>query len=139
MVLISRSANVLKYAALTEQIIGAYYAVYNELGHGFLEKVYENAMAIQLTRLGLQVRQQAQIQVYFHGTAVGNYFADLVIEQKVIAEIKAAEAIHEAHKAQLTNYLRATTCEVGFVFNFGPEAAFERRFFGNGKKRGTIR
>jgi len=109
MVLISRSANVLKYAALTEQIIGAYYTVYNELGHGFLEKVYENAMAIQLARLGLQVRQQAQIQVYFHGTAVGSYFADLVIEQKVIAEIKAAEAIHEAHKAQLTNYLRATT------------------------------
>ena len=91
-------------------------------------------MVIELRRLGLRVEQQPQIEVLYRGSVVGHYFADLIIEGKVIAEIKAADAIHEAHKAQLTNYLRATLCEVGVVFNFGPNADFERRYFSNEKK-----
>ena len=95
-------------------------------------------MVVELKRLGLHVEQQHKIQVIFRGMVVGDYFADLLIEETVIVEIKAAEAIHEAHRAQLINYLRATTCEVGFVFNFGPEADFERRFFSNDKKHGML-
>ena len=125
----------MKHAELTRQIIGAYFRVYNDLGYGFLEKVYENAFALELRSNGLRVNQQQRIQVYFQGTVVGDYFADLLIENAVILELKATEAIADAHMAQLMNYLKATTCEVGFVFNFGPEANFQRRYFGNAKKK----
>ena len=125
----------LKYEALTRQVIGAYYAVYNQLGHGFLEKVYENALVLELTERGFEVDQQPRIQVHFKGIPVGDYFADLIVNDVIILEVKAADAIHEAHKVQLTNYLRATTCEIGFVLNFGPKAEFERRYFSNAKKR----
>lgn len=125
----------MKHVELTREIIGAYFRVYNDLGYGFLEKVYENAFALELRNRGLQVDQQQQIQVYFQGSVVGNYFADLLIESAIILELKAAEIIADAHTAQLMNYLKATTCEVGFVFNFGPEATFERRYFSNAKKK----
>jgi len=125
----------LKHRELTERIIGAYYTVYNNLGYGFLEKVYENAMVAELEKQGLPVEQQKRIQVYYDGIIVGDYFADLVIEGKIIAELKTADMISEAHKAQLINYLRATTCEVGFVFNFGPEPEYARRYFDNGRKK----
>ena len=125
----------LKHRELTEKIIGAYYTVYNNLGYGFLEKVYENAMVSELEKQGLHVEQQKRIQVYYNGIIVGDYFADLVIEGKIIAELKTADMISEAHKAQLINYLRATTCEVGFVFNFRSEPEYARRYFDNGRKK----
>ncbi len=119
---------------LTEQIIGAYYDVYNGLGYGFLEKVYVNALVHQLQKRGLLVGKQHKIHVFFDGVLIGEYFADLVIENRVILEIKAANTLADEHVAQLMNYLKATTCEVGFVLNFGPEATFKRVYFSNGKK-----
>ena len=119
---------------LTERILGAFYDVYNALGYGFLEKVYENALAHQLQKLGLSVGRQQRIQVYFDGLMVGEYSTDLLVEGRVILELKAAEALADEHVAQLMNYLKATTCEIGFVLNFGPEAAFKRVYFNNGKK-----
>ncbi len=119
---------------LTEQIIGAYYDVYNGLGYGFLEKVYANALVHQLQKRGLLVGKQHKIHVFFDGVLIGEYFADLVIENRVILEIKAANTLADEHVAQLMNYLKATTCEVGFVLNFGPEATFKRVYFSNGKK-----
>jgi GxxExxY protein len=125
----------LKHAELTNIIIAAFYAVYNNLGYGFLEKVYENALAHELKKRGLQVQQQAEILVYYDGYVVGKYFADILVEGKIILELKAAEELIEAFTAQLMNYLKATTCEVGLVLNFGPEAKFERRFFSNETKK----
>jgi GxxExxY protein len=125
----------LKHQALTDQIIGAFFAVYNGLGYGFLEKVYENAFAHELRLCGLQVEQQQRIQVHYHGSVVGEYFSDICVNGLIILELKVAENISDAHTAQLLNYLKATQYEVGFVFNFGPEPAFERRFFSNQKKK----
>lgn len=125
----------LQQAELTDKIINVYYTVYNALGYGFLEKVYETAMRQEFERRGLQVEQQRNIEVYFSGKLVGDYYADLVVENRVILEIKAAEAMHDAFVAQLQNYLRATTCEIGFVFNFGKKPEFERRFFSNRRKK----
>ena len=122
-------ANGLLYADLTEQILQAFYTVYNTLGYGFLEKVYENALALELRRLGLNVKQQAPIRVYYRGQVVGEYFADLVVEGKVILELKAVESIAPAHEAQLVNYLRATGIPVGLLLNFGPKPQFRRRVF----------
>jgi GxxExxY protein len=115
------------HSELTAQILKAFYYVYNTLGHGFLEKVYENALVIALRNMGLQVEQQAPITVYFQGQPVGEYFADLVVEGCVIVEIKAADDICEAHKAQLLNYLRAARIPVGLVLNFGPKPRVSRR------------
>jgi len=125
----------LEHKALTEIIISAFYAVYNSLGYGFLEKVYENALIYELKRRGLHVEQQVRIQVYYDGQVVGDYFADVVVENLIILELKTAEAISEAHTAQLINYLKSTRCEVGFVFNFGPEPKFERRYYSNAHKK----
>ncbi len=122
-------ANGLLYADLTEQILQAFYTVYNTLGYGFLEKVYENALALELRCLGLNVKQQAPIRVYYRGQVVGEYFADLVVEGKVILELKAVESIAPAHEAQLVNYLRATGIPVGLLLNFGPKPQFRRRVF----------
>ena len=124
----------LKQAELTEKIIGAFYAVYNGLGYGFLEKVYENALVYELRLRGLQVEQQRRIKVHYHGTVVGEYFSDICVNESVILELKVAEAIADAHTAQLLNYLKATRYEVGFVFNFSPKPSFQRRFFSNQKK-----
>jgi len=109
----------LLHADLTERILQAFYTVYNALGYGFLEKVYENALTVELRRRGLQVEQQVPIRVYYAGEPVGEYFADLGVEGKVILELKAAEAISPAHEAQLLNYLRATGMSVGLLLNFG--------------------
>ena len=117
----------LDHADLTEQVIGAYFEVYNTLGHGFLEKVYENAMLIALESRGLRVAQQWPINVVFGGRVVGQYFADLFVEGIVIVEIKAADQIGDHHKAQLLNYLKASDKEIGLLFNFGPEAKFCRK------------
>jgi len=120
---------------LTSEIINAFYAVYNSLGHGFLEKVYENALVHELEKRGYKVQQQVPIKVHYDDMVVGEYFVDVLIEDKVILELKAAAAISEAHIAQLINYLKATKMEVGFVFNFGPKPAVERRVLHKNHKR----
>ena len=116
-----------KYSDITEQIIKAFYKVYNTLGHGFLEKVYENALAIELRQQGLSVVQQAPIKVHYNGRLVGEYYADLLVEGKVIVELKTAEALTDEHHAQLLNYLKATEIEVGLILNFGPSEPEVRR------------
>jgi len=120
---------------ITGAIIKAFYTVYNTLGYGFLEKVYENALVHELTKLGLEVGQQMAIKVYYDGCLVGEYFADLVVESCVIVEIKAAESLCPEHAAQLLNYLKATEVEVGLLLNFGPKPEFARRIFTNDRKK----
>jgi GxxExxY protein len=119
---------------ITDSIIKAFYHVYNTLGYGFLEKVYENALAVTLRKWGLVVVQQQQINVYFEGERVGEYFADILVAERIIVEIKAAEALCQAHEAQLLNYLKATNVEVGLLLNFGPKAQVKRKIFTNDKK-----
>ena len=119
---------------ITSVIIAAYYAVYNTLGYGFLEKVYENALILELQKRGLNVKQQVPIKVYYEGQVVGEYFADLLINDLVIIELKAVEQIIKAHEAQLVNYLKATSLEVGLILNFGAKAEFKRKIFSNARK-----
>jgi GxxExxY protein len=120
---------------LSNQIIKAYYNVYNRLGYGFLEKVYENAFVFELKRLGVHGRRQVPVDVYDLNEKVGQYFADIIVEDTVILELKAAEALCEEHEAQLINYLRATSIEVGFLFNFGKQPEFRRKIFENKYKK----
>ena len=112
---------------LTEKIIGCIYAVYNTLGHGFLEKVYENALIIKLKQVGLDVVQQSPIKVLFEGNIVGEYVADIIVEGKVIIEIKAVSTLSTVHEVQLVNYLKATGIEVGLLVNFGERLRIVRR------------
>jgi GxxExxY protein len=119
---------------LTDAIIQSFYHVYNELGYGFLEKVYHNALYIELKNKGLQVSSQQKIEVYYKKMIVGEYFADLIVENKVILELKAAEFIVEEFEAQLVNYLRGTDCEVGLLLNFGKKPEFKRKVFENSRK-----
>ncbi len=123
-----------KHQELTEKIIKAFYNVYHGLGYGFLEKVYENAMAIEMRKLSLNVTQQQSIFVYYAGQSVGEYFADLLVEGKVVVELKAVRNIAEDHQAQLLNYLRATPYEVGLLFNFGPKPEIVRKIYDNERK-----
>lgn len=116
-----------KYSALTELIIRGFYTVYNTLGYGFLEKVYERALQHELVKAGLQVERQYPLRVTYDGENVGFYLADLIVEHKVIIELKSAEQLHKRHEAQLVNYLRATDIEVGLLLNFGPEPQVKRR------------
>lgn len=122
------------HANLTEKIIKAFFKVNNTLGYGFLEKVYENAMAIELIKMGCNVRQQRNIKVYYETEEVGDYYADLLIDDLVIIELKAAESLCEEHEAQLINYLKATKMEVGLLMNFGKKAEFKRKIFTNDRK-----
>jgi GxxExxY protein len=124
----------LLYPEVGRQILTAFYQVYNTLGFGFLEKVYENALVQKLRNNGHHIRQQVPIKVYFEGQVIGDYFADIIVDNIVIIEVKAAEALHEAHEAQLTNYLRATNIELGFLVNFGEKPEFRRRIFTNDRK-----
>ncbi len=124
----------LKHRELTERIIGTFYDVYNELGHGFIESVYEKSLAIALRQQGLEVFQQVAIPVWFRGIQVGDFDADLMIERVVIAELKSARSIDPAHVAQLLNYLKATDIEVGLLLNFGPRPDFKRLLFDNPRK-----
>lgn len=114
---------------LTEKIIKAYYNVYNELGYGFLERVYENALLIELKALGLDCQKQKPILVSYKSHSVGEYFADIIVENKVIIELKAVEGLIEEQQAQLLNYLRATEIEVGLLLNFGKKPQFKRQIF----------
>jgi GxxExxY protein len=129
---------VLKHSDITDKILHAFYkVVYPELGYGFLEKVYENAMVIALTAMGLNVQQQVKITVYFQEQVVGEYFADLIVEDVVIVELKATSRLLAEHEAQLLNYLRATPYEVGLLLNFGPKPQFIRKAFDNSRKTTT--
>ena len=121
----------LKHKDLTDVIIKSYYKVYNTLGYGFLEKVYENALFIELRKHGLFVQKQKAIEVFYEEEIVGDYFADLIVSEKVILELKAAEGICEEHENQLINYLKATDIEVGLLLNFGKSPEFKRKVFTN--------
>ncbi|TAM96324.1 MAG: GxxExxY protein [Chitinophagaceae bacterium] len=123
-----------KYSSLTEKIIKAFYSVYNKMGYGFLEKVYENSMVIELKKMELDVSTQLSIPVFYDGIEVGHYFADLVVNEQVIVELKASESLCEEHEAQLLNYLRATEKEVGLLLNFGVEPEIKRKVFSNDRK-----
>ncbi len=124
---------------LTNRIICAFYTVYNILGSGFLERVYENALVIELTKIGVSVTQQESVKVYYDGVQVGDYYADIVVNGLVILELKAAESLKNEHFAQLTNYLKATDKEVGLLLNFGKKPEFKRIVLGNESKTSFTR
>ncbi len=115
-----------KHVEITNQIIKAFYTVYNNLGYGFLEKVYRNSMTIELRKVGLEVTPEARIAVCYEGEVVGEYFADLLVASAVLVELKAVQQLAKEHEAQLLNYLKATPCEVGLLLNFGPRAEVKR-------------
>jgi GxxExxY protein len=115
------------HSEISDLIIKAFYNVYNKLGYGFLEKVYENGMIIELKRLGLNAEKQKQLKVFYDEFEIGEYYADIIVNDCVIVELKAAEAICPEHEAQLVNYLKATDIEVGLLLNFGKEPKFKRR------------
>ena len=123
-----------KYKELTEKIIEIFYRVYNKLGYGFLEKVYENAMMIEFKKENISAVSQSAIKVLYEGEIVGEYFADVLILGKIIVEIKAVKNIAEEHEAQLLNYLKATDIEVGLLLNYGPKPNFKRKAFDNLRK-----
>ncbi|MBV6484403.1 MAG: hypothetical protein KFKLKKLM_00907 [Flavobacteriales bacterium] len=116
---------------ITDKIIKAFYEVYNELGYGFLEKVYENALLIELMAIGLSCEKQKKINVFYDGQLVGEYYADIVVNEIVIIELKAAETLCEEHEFQLINYLKATEIEVGLLLNFRKKPQFKRKIFTN--------
>ena len=124
----------LLHKSITDGILKAYYNVYNELGFGFLEKVYQNAMYLELKSLGYKVEAQKQIKVYFKNQLVGEYYADLLIDDMVIVELKAIELLMNVHTAQIMNYLKATSIEVGMLLNFGEEPEFKRLIYTNNRK-----
>ena len=120
---------------ITDQIIKAFYNVYNKLGYGFLERVYENAMLIELNKIGLTCEKQKAIAVYYNEVVVGNYFADIIVNDCVIVELKACESIHEEHELQIINYLKATEMEVAILLNFGKTPQVKRKMYSNQFKK----
>ena len=122
------------YSDIIKQIIQAFYTVYDTLGFGFLEKVYENALVIELRKIGFRVAQQRKIKVYYDGQEVGDYFADVLINDQVILKIKAAENLRKEEEVELFNYLKATTKEIGLVLNFGKTPEFQEIVFTNREK-----
>jgi GxxExxY protein len=122
------------HAEITEKVIGVFFEVYNELGGGFLESVYQEAMRIALLQAGLRVAMEVPIPVYFRGEVVGNFRADLVVNGCVLLELKAISGFDAAHDGQVLHYLRATQFEVGLLLNFGPRPQF-RRFILEGDKK----
>ncbi|HWQ13698.1 MAG TPA: GxxExxY protein [Roseiflexaceae bacterium] len=127
-----------KHSNLTDGIINAFYQVYNALGYGFLEKVYENALVYELRKRGFEVVNQAPIKVYYDGLVVGDYYADVLVNSTVVLELKVAQAIGPEHEAQLLNYLRATRYEVGLILNFGPKPQIKRKIYDLARKHATI-
>lgn len=127
---------ILKHSEITDKILHVFYKrVYPALGYGFLERIYGNAMVISLQSEGFRVEAESPIQVYFEGTLIGEYFADLLVEDKVIVELKAVNFLLKEHEAQLLNYLRATRYEVGLLLNFGPKPDMRRMVFNNERKQ----
>lgn len=123
-----------KHRDLCHDIVGVFYAVYNDLGHGFLEAVYEEALEMGLSEAGFTVARQVPTPIWFRGKTIGEYKADLIVNSVVLLELKAARALDPAHEAQILNYLRATDIEVGLLLNFGPKPQFKRFVFENKNK-----
>jgi GxxExxY protein len=123
-----------KHSELSKRIIKVFYDVHNELGYGFSERVYQKAYGIALREDGMKVDEQVPIKVYFRGQLVGEFFADMIINDLILLELKAAEVIVEEFEAQLLNYLKSTEIEVGYVLNFGKSATFKRKVFDNIRK-----
>ena len=126
-----------QHSELTDVIICCFYNVYNSLGYGFLEKVYENALLIELKKSGIQAEAQSPISIAYSGEVVGDYFCDVLIDNKVIVEVKAVRTLLPEHEAQLLNYLKATNIEVGLLLNFGPDPQLKRKAFSNIRKCGV--
>ena len=124
-----------KHEELTAEIIQAFYEVYNELGFGFLENVYQNALYFELINRGFKVESQKTIKVYYQKQLVGNYKADLLINELIILELKAVDYLAEEHGQQLINYLKATDKEVGLLLNFGMKPEIRRKVFDNSRKK----
>ena len=124
----------LKHGELSEQLISIFFSLYNELGHGFLESIYEQAFSVVLAENKIFFERQVAIPVRFHGQVIGEFRADLLVERKVLIELKTGRDIDQAWEKQLLNYLRATDIEVGLLFNFGPNAQFRRYVFENERK-----
>jgi GxxExxY protein len=120
---------------VTERIIGVFFEVYNELGFGFAEALYLEAMARALRNVGLEVERESPVTVYFRGLALGTLKPDLLVERAVVIELKAVRELQDWHTAQLLNYLRATSVEVGLLLNFGPKVSFKRLVFDNVRKK----
>ncbi len=131
---VNYNAVLYKHSDLTEKIIGAFYNVYSVLGYGFLENVYAKALMIELQQRGMAVKNEFPINVYYAGQQVGEYYADLIVDDLVILEIKAKKSLVDEHEAQLLNYLKATPYEVGLLLNFGPKPETKRRSFDNIRK-----
>jgi GxxExxY protein len=123
------------HKSLSDSILKAYYEVYNELGYGFLEKVYQNALYIELKSQGFKMEAQKQIKVYYKSQMVGEYFADLIIDDSITLELKACECLMDEHQAQLLNYLKATKVEIGILLNFGTIPEFKRLIYTNDRKK----
>lgn len=123
-----------QHSALTDSIICCFYNVYNKLGYGFLEKVYEKALQIEFEILGISSISQCPIVVRYKDQIVGEYFCDLLVEDKVIVEVKAVKSVIPEHESQLLNYLKATDIEVGLILNFGPRPEIRRKAFANPRK-----
>ena len=121
----------MRHSDITEKIIKAAYAVHNTLGFGFLEKVYQNALAIEIRKAWMNVQQEHPIVVYYENIIVGEYFADLVVDEKIILELKAVKELSPAHETQLVNYLKATGMEVGLLINFGHSVKVKRKILTN--------
>jgi GxxExxY protein len=120
----------LKHRELSEKIISAAYAVHKELGYGFIEKVYKNALAVELQEKGLKCSVEVPLRVLYHGKTVGDYAADMIVEDKIIVEIKAVSDLAPIHEVQLVNYLKATGLQIGLLINFGESVKVKRRIFG---------
>ena len=124
----------MKHKELTELIIKLFYRVYNTLGYGFLEKIYENAMMIEFRKAVIPAESQYPIKVAYEGQIVGEHSADILVNKKVIVELKAVKSLIQDHHAQLLNYLKATDIEVGLLLNFGPKPEISRKVFDNFRK-----
>ena len=125
----------MKHEELSKQIIKVFYQVYNELGYGFLERVYQNALFLALKEEGLEVEPNRKIKVWFRGFEIGDYFADLIVNDTIILKLKATECLVEEHDAQLLNYLRGTEIEVGLLLNFGKKPEVRRKVYDNELKK----
>jgi GxxExxY protein len=123
-----------KHTDLTDRILKAFYTVHHRLGYGFNEKVYENALVMELRKGGLQARPQIPVKVFYDGEVVGEYVADVIVNEVVLLELKAVSKLLDEHEAQLLNYLKATTMEVGLLLNFGPKPEVKRKVYDNERK-----
>ncbi|MEJ2601239.1 MAG: GxxExxY protein [Anaerolineales bacterium] len=125
----------MKHQDLSKKIIASFYTVYNALGYGFLELVYPNAMVIELTKQGLGIKSQHPVPVFYENQVIGQYYADLLVDDCIIVELKAVNTLAVEHKSQVINYLNATRFEVGLLLNFGKTPQIKRVIFDNDRKK----